>query len=373
MLRSAARAAVLALLLSACPAQTPVIQPTPTAEPSPTETVTAKPKRKDPKAKLAVYSTGSSILLYDVKKDSLSTAASGQGLEQPKFLTKGVITFVQRSSQTSRASLVRLDLRSGAQERLFEDADGIYAYELNPARDTVCYVSVDRHGFPHIRFRSLVGERSLYTAGSLARALGRGSTPSDQLAVEWSSDGSFVLVVFTPADGDAGRDVAEDQSQFQIRRASGSSSYAADPGDEPTMGAWTPDGKRVYFRTTRGARVWIARTGAVESVNGGATWFNPWIAPDGRSLAYDTGEDSARVQVKVLDLRSGATRTIEPSGRFHPVFERTGVVWVQEVVRCRNCLGGTRRTANVYRVNLANGNTKEIALGSLAGIDVFYA
>lgn len=371
MLRRVALPVALVLVAAACSAPTPEIEPT-GASPTPTAaspTPTATKARAQ--ARFAVYSSGTDIVVYDVKEDRARSVATAGSLVQPSFLTRTLIAFVQESLETSLGILLTLDLRTGEQREVFRVDDGIQAYGFNPDRTAVAYLTRDDRGFPRLRIRSLVGQETTRSVATLARALGREFTPDDQVKIEWERRGRRFVVVYTPADGDG--DTPDQQSQLQVRDARGELLFAADHDTDPTMAVWSPNGNRLYFRSSRGALVWQANDGALGAVVGGERWFDPWPSPSGRRLAYDTGQFDPGARIRVLDLRNGGVTQVGMRGRFHPVFASERFIWAQELEECTGeCLFPTSPGNRVFRINRRNGREKRLAITKLVGVDVWY-
>jgi len=316
-----------------------------------------------------VYATSNRLWLYDVAHDSISEVAHGSGIRAPQFVNDHVISFLQGSTN---AVLRTLDLKTNKVDDVFSEDSGIAVYGWSPDRMTIAYITTDAQAYPHLRYRLVGSEVPTRPVATLARAFGRGSIAADQVKIQFSPDGADVLVVYTPADGSSSEDTTPEQSQLQVRTLDGSLAFAADMADSPTMGTWSVDGSRVYFRTDQGARAWRADTGIVEGVRGGIRWFDPWPSPDGRLLGYDTGADSSAARVGVIELKTGARRVVSAAGRFHPVFANANVMWVQKLRACSTCEGATAPTNEVYALDVRNGKEVRLALGSLVGIDVLY-
>jgi WD40 repeat protein len=321
-----------------------------------------------------VVTDGRALFYYDVARDFLQEVARGGNIAQPKLLDQTHVSFIQGASSGSSASLMVIDVPSRQVRTIFTIPSGIRAYGWSPDGQVVAYVTTDARDFPLLRYRRVEGDQTTRSVATLARAMGRDFEPSDQVLVDWSRDGQRVLVCFTPADGEPDREVPADQSQLQVRSATGSLLFAADHADEPTMAAWASRDRRLYYRTDGGARVWDSSTGAVSGVAGGTRWFDPWVSPDGALLAYDTGQGSARARVRVLDLRTGITRTVGPAGRYHPVFASANVLWTQALRRCTGaCIFPVTPTRDVYATSLRTSKERAITIGKLSGVDVFYA
>jgi len=365
---------LVALLGLSCTAATPVVQDPPdlSGSLSPSPSPTKARKGSAPTARFVVYSTGDQIVVYDAKKDVERVVARAQsgGLTLPRWMDAKTVSFVQEDADSAAAAVTRLDLQSRAVTQLFDVAGGIRAYGWSPDHGTVAYITMDSRGFPYLQYYSLLTQAKT-SAGSLALALGREVTPDDDVRIDWSEDGTMVLVVYTPADGEQGERVPSPQSQLQVRDAGGGLVFGARHTDQPTHAVWSSNQKRVYFRTDQGARAWVAATGAIEGVPGGTRWFNPSIR--GRRMAYDTGQDDPAARIRVLNLRAGSTETVGGSGRFHPLFASDRAVWAQVLERCvGSCLYPTVPTNQVVRINLRNDREATLALQRLQGADVLY-
>lgn len=356
--------------LTACSAKTPVIadkpQPTGTVvSPSPSPSAS---KRSVPVARSAVYVADDAITLYDVKADTITQLARGEGLSLAKFVSATQVSFLQ---DTGGATTLRvLDTKTREVRDLLSVPTGIQTYGWSPDRQVIAYVTTDAQAYPHVHFRSLVADAATQTVATLARALGRDSTALDEARIEFSPDGEYVLIVYTPADGDG---VPAEQSQLQVRSIDGGLAYAADHASDPTMGLWSADGSRVFYRTRRGARAWSPASGRSLQLKGGVAWFDPWVSRDGRSIAFDTGATSLEVVVRTLDLRTGEKKTVSKAGYFHPVVANARTVWAQRVQPCDpDCLNPVVPGPEVIAIDLKTGDQRKLAIATLVDVDVLY-
>lgn len=328
-------------------------------------------KPRVPIARMAVYAADNAIWLYDVKTDVVTQIAQGEGLSLAKLVSKTEVSFLQ--DMGAGTTLRLFNIKTQEVRDLFTVATGINTYGWSPDGQTVAYITTDAQAYPHLNFRSLVGEGATQTVATLALALGRGTTVLDQIKLQYSLDGGHVLVVYTPADGQEGQAVGAEQSQLQIRGQDGSLAYAVDQDREPTMAAWAPDGTRAYYRTGKNVRAWVAASGRSETVRGAGAWFDPWVSPDGALIAYDTGATTTSVGVRVLNLSKRTVAKLTGSGFFHPVFAHPKTVWVQRVQRCEpDCLDPVIPGPEVFAVNVVTGAQRKLALVTLIDVDVLY-
>jgi hypothetical protein len=207
------------------------------------------------------------------------------------------------------------------------------------------------------------------SVATLARALGRGVTPSDDVRIQYSKDGAYVLVVYTPADGDTTA-VPPEQSQFQVRGADGSLAFSVGMSRDPTMGLFSRDGKTVYFMDSAGVRAWTAATGSTRTIRT-AHWFDPWQSPDGTFVAFDTGSFSARARIEVLDLRALTLRTVSKPGRVLPIAAGPSTIWAEQISACGGaCEGPTLGT--VFAIDVRTMQERALPVQSLQDADVLY-
>lgn len=92
------------------------------------------------------------------------------------------------------------------------------------------------------------------------------------------------------------------------------------PAGMPARGpSFSPDGKRIAYTGKVGDKwqVFTARVdgrGCVQRTFGGKSKYPVQYSPDGTRLAYSTGSHPA-FKIRILNLRTGKTRTLEPPGR----------------------------------------------------------
>ena len=356
---------------AACSANTPIVAPSSPepSSPSPSPTSTAPPPPQV--ARAAVYAAEDAIWLYGVEADTNTKFAEGEGLAQAKFLDSGTVSFVQSSGASG--TLRAVDLKTREVRDIFTVGSGINAYAWSPDRTTVAYVTTDPRAFPHLHFRSVVGDAPVQTVATLARAHGREFVTSDQIRLQYSPDGSHLLMVYTPADILRDEKVPPDRSQLQVRGADGSLAFGADMATDPTMAAWSADGTKVYFRAGGSVRSWTVGKRSSLAVRGVRPWFNPWTAPSGDHIAFDTGASTVGVRVQRFILDGAKVQSISPTGFFHPVVADEKTVWAQRVQKCEpDCLNSVVPGPEVVAFDLEAGTQTKLALTTLVDVDVLY-
>ncbi len=315
-------------------------------------------------ARQALYLYQNAIWLYDVKTNKTRQVTQGGTPSMPRWLDANHFSFVQGGNTLKIA-----DLKAASTTDVFTAPGGIQAYGWSPDGQTVAYIETDSSAYPHLRYRSL-SDGATQSVATLARAPGRGIAPSDQLKIQYSKDGAYVLVVYTPADGDAGAQVPSEQSQFQVRGSDGSLSFSVDMNQDPTMGLFSRDGKTVYFMDKGGVHAWTAALGATRTLRH-MQWFDPWQSPDGRFVAFDTGSFSTKARVKILDLRALTVKTISKPGRALPVVAGPQTIWAEQVLPCADACDGPTLGA-VFLIDTKTLAEKQLPMQSLQDADVLY-
>jgi Tol biopolymer transport system component len=372
-MRKLSLVALVVALFVACSAKTPNPSSTGTPSSSVTPSASASPTKKPVhvvSARFALYVYQNSIWLYDVKTNKTQQVTHGGTVRMPKWLDANHFSFIQGDNSGTAAVLRTVDLKSGTTTDVFTSDTGINVYGWSPDGQTVAYITTDSAGYPHLSYRS-VADGGTQSVATLARALGRGVNASDESLIQYSKDGSFVLVVYTPADG-SGSAIPPEQSQFQVRTSDGALAFSDDTSREPTMGLFARDGRSVYFRDSGGVRAWNTTTSLTRTVRKVA-WFDPSSAPDGTQMAFDTGSGSAKVRIRVLNLRALSVVTISGPGRAYPVFAGPRTVWAQEIVACPGtCLGSTQPGTRVFSIDTHTLAERALPIQSLLDVDVFY-
>jgi len=355
------------LLLAACSSNTPNPAVSGSSTPPVTVSRSATPTKKPAhvvSARQALYVYQNAIWLYDVKTNKTRQVTQGGTVSMPEWLDANHFSFVQGGNTLKIA-----DLKAASTTDVFTAPGGIQAYGWSPDGQTVAYIETDSSAYPHLRYRSL-SDGATQSVATLARAPGRGVAPSDQLKIQFSKDGAYVLVVYTPADGDPGTPVPAEQSQFQIRGSDGSLSFSVDIDQDPTMGLFSRDGKTVYFMDKSGVQAWTAGSGATRTLRH-MQWFDPWQSPDGAFVAFDTGSFSTEARVKTFDLRAFTVKTISKPGRALPVVAGPQTVWAEQVLPCAGACDGPTLGA-VFAIDTKTLVETKLPVQSLQDADVLY-
>lgn len=365
----------VALVLSACPAKTPIVVPTVDPSPSGSVAPSPEPSKTAAVARVAVRAAfvgKEGLYLYDVKADTVQHLLAGDGIMQPRFLNRDTVAFLR--DEGTGSAVIAYNIATQALTTLHTSNATIGAWAPRPDNEEIAYVATDANAYPQVRYRALVGNQSTLVVTTLARALGRGTELSEQRLVRWSPDARRTLVVYTPADGDE-HPVPDSAAQLQVRGADGRLEFAPPQAQQATQATMSLDGRRIYYRSSAGTRVWDAATDTTASVPGRPpAWFNPTPSIDGHMLAYDTGATTEKVRVETIDVRSGARRQVGPTGRIRPIYADLRTLWTQTVIPCTGeCLTSVTPGTEVFATDLRNGRERKLALTSLQDLAVFYA
>lgn len=335
--------------------------------PSVTVSASASPTKKPThvvSARQALYVYQNAIWLYDVKTNKTRQVTQGGTVSMPRWLDANHFSFVQGGNTLKIA-----DLKAASTADVFTAPGGIQAYGWSPDGQTVAYIETDSSAYPHLSYRSL-SDGATQSVATLARAPGRGVGPSDEMKIQYSKDGRYVLVVYTPADGDLAASTPPDQSQFQVRGTDGSLSFSVDMSRDPTMGLFSRDGKSIYFMDRGGVRAWTAASGATATLRH-MQWFDPWQSPDSTFVAFDTGSFSAKARVRILNLRALTLKTISKPGRALPIVAGPRQIWAEQVLPCPDACDGPTFGA-VFVIDTQTLAEKRLPIQSLQDADVLY-
>jgi len=365
-MRRTALLIVCAALLAACSTRAP--NPGATRSSTPPRSASASPSpTKKPvhvvSARTALYVWQNSIWLYDVKTNKTRQVTQGGTVSMPRWIDANHFSFIQGGN-----TLRIVDLKASTTTDVFTAPGGIQAYGWSPDGQTVAYIETDASAYPHLRYRS-ISDGTTQSVATLAAAPGRGGTQSDEIRVQFSKDGSYVLVVYTPSA--QGSSTPPEQSQFQVRSNDGSLALSVDDSRDPTMGLFSRDGRTVYYMDSGGIRAWTAASGSTRTLRK-MQWFNPAQSPDGSQVAFDTGLFSAKVRVRILDLRVLTVRTLSRAGRALPIFAGPTTVWAQEWPACSGCDGPTQPGARVFAIDTRSLAERQLPIQSLLDVDVLY-
>lgn len=128
--------------------------------------------------------------------------------------------------------------------------------------------------------------------------------------------------------------------------------------------AYSPDGDTVIFNAL--GRLWrksgdsaptrLTKTSALE--------FEPAFSADGKRIAYVEWSDEAAGALKVMDLASGASRSLMASGGVlrAPSFSRDGRRLVYKIDAGDRCLGGHEAKVGIYWMDLSTGENHYVTI-----------
>ena len=201
-------------------------------------------------------------------------------------------------------------------------------------------------------------DRTLFTQGPIGGHGGPPYGPLDQL--EFSADGRYLLAysLFRPTPGPA---------NFLVYRRDGSLAFQSNTA---SFGAWAPTGSKLYFlaQKDRGlidgdVHSWDPSGGEVTVARGLTSYFWPSMAPDGRTMVFDSYDRSAPGDATGglphlwrLDLSTGKVAQLSTAISARTLFVSATVVWSDEEQRCECGPGGSSApTGKVLSHNVLTG------------------
>jgi hypothetical protein len=272
------------------------------------------------------------------------------------FLSLGVIGYVTGNGSPSSSPdqitsvLHTLDLTSGRVTDAASTAGVVLAAGWSPDQSTVSYF-VDA-GTEH-RFFLKRGTDAASSLATISHQTGRGVSNADELLVSFAASGTYVAFVDTFV------------ARLQIFRTSdGGSAYIAPSGGAGglrTMGAWTHQADRFYFRNNSGAYSWDPTNG-ITSFSSGVQWFKPAISPGDQTIAYTgtAADGSPRVLIQAL---SGGATTSSASWRSTPAFLSDSAVLLEVDQACSadSMCSGWVSTGKRAVLHLDGGTESDVA------------
>jgi Tol biopolymer transport system component len=246
-----------------------------------------------------VWAEKGDIWLYDAKTDkrrALTTDGTGHHDFKPRFRDGSRVTYLTSHEEFGPdPTLVEFDLASG-QRRMLQQLPGyIRAYDWNPDGVRLAYYNV----------LSDDGKTELHITGAgpahlrrFAAIEGRGGFINwDETRIEWSPNGERLLLVDTALDTAVGPSF---EKTLYVLNADGTDAIAPGVG---TWARWAADGRTIYCLCASLPSREDCQWQAIDLANGVRTPLlipsgsRPSLAPDGRLLAYDDGEDTPSVYV----------------------------------------------------------------------------
>jgi WD40-like Beta Propeller Repeat len=240
------------------------------------------------------------------------------GVRDITFISKTEIGFALSSSsndpirgttQLERMSLVDLKITS-----VVSFPGDALAIAWSPDGTTVAYLVYTEE--PANRLWIKVGDATPTALTPPIPLFGRDGSINDQLAVRFSSDGKYLLMVDTWVSGAAPS--SPDQATVQVRSMpdgrlvwvppSALQASGGKGGPFITMAAWSHLSNRLYYRDSTGIHTWDSPS-TVGDLAPGLVWLAPSISPDDRVIAYMAYVDG-QPRIEIRNLASGSTRNV---------------------------------------------------------------
>lgn len=289
---------IVAVTLAGC-GQVEPGPPNRSAAPRPAEDVT-----------VVAYAFEEDVWLYDDRSGRVERLTSDRFERRdhsPRFRDRNRLTFVSMSANKDHSAVVEVDLAAGTRRTLFEIDGALWAYDWNSDGSTLVYVTSvagDPAGdgrFAH-EVRLVDSGGAVSTLRRFDGLWGRGTFANfDEVAVDWSPDGSGVLVVDTHL-----HDLDADTETLFVLSLDGADLVAPRPG---IWARWGGDpGTVVYVGDGGTLRRLDTATGTTRALPGTGASHRLAVSPDGRLVAYDDG--AADPAVYLYDLEDGTARRL---------------------------------------------------------------
>jgi WD40 repeat protein len=263
--------------------------------------------------------------LYDPATDEvedLGFAAPSDG-PAPRFRTAEQITVSQlrvpdgETSKLGQDSLFEVSLQTGEATEFLRLNNRVLSYAWNPDGTLLAYLlrAETATGLLPVAlcvWEATTGRARLLT--SITQPFGTATDQRQEERVSWSADGKYVLAVETTAN----------PSMFVVD-LSGHHVIKSKAG---TFARWLNDDTLLYQRDPRDATsAWnwfeLGIGGRSRRMGLPSEAFRPALSPDGKTLAFDDGEDSP--SIFLYDIASGGIRQVA-SGFAAPIWLRSDLL-----------------------------------------------
>ncbi|HEV2217134.1 MAG TPA: hypothetical protein VGV88_06130 [Candidatus Dormibacteraeota bacterium] len=236
------------------------------------------------------------------------------------FISANEVSLTTNSSGNDpidgQTTVQRLKLATGAQPVNVVTFPGdAVAMGFSPDGTSLAYLAYTNEPGNTNRLWLKVGDSPARALTPLIPLLGRDGSLDDQLLVQFSPDGKYVLMVDTWVAGPA--PASPDLAMMQVRSTADGSLVWVPPaalqisgnkgGSSITMAAWSHTGDRVFYRDSSGVHVWDP-SGNVSMMAAGLSWSWPSVAPDDSVIAYPVGV----VTAPSIEVRNLTTSTVTP-------------------------------------------------------------
>ena len=181
-------------------------------------------------------------------------------------------------------------------------------------------------------------------------ALGSGMAAADPPQLDFSPDGSLLLLVDPLHGGTAG-------ATLQVRRLDGRLVFGpastAPAAALPSDATWG-DGEKLYYRDARGVNVADLRSGTTRTILPGVRWYRPDTSPDGRTIVFELHDAGGVPRLELLDTATdGVVPGFERDGATLARFVAPNEIWFHPVAPCAACGGSPEVRSEIVSLDTA--------------------
>ena len=264
-----------------------------------------------------------SILIapFDAKRLSVT----GPAVPLPDLVRRDSGDYVAQLATSPSGTLAYLPAADTAAELGLVGRDGTFEKLGLPSGNyRLPRVSPDGHAVAFVEAR---GQKKAVRIYDLQRGTTTSSGTRDrgELGIAWRPDGQSLVLSSGASSANGLFLVNLDGTEQQL--------VASPTGSMLRAGSWSPDGNHFSYVVQSGSQheIWVLTMGrtpgekpaALPFVNGAAGAFNPQFSPDGRWLAFVSGE-SGRPEIYIQRYPQGERLPVSTSGGLGPVWSPDG-------------------------------------------------